>query len=108
VPPALLILAFARHPWQIVASAILFGGGFGGAYPSFASYVLNRTDPRMRGRTFGSIIWAFDTGIGSGSLLTGVLVEARGYTTAFVLAAAFSCLAIPIFMVTSPRLRSAA
>jgi MFS family permease len=105
IPPALLILAFATHVWQIVAAGILFGAGFGGAYPSFASFVLNNTDPRMRGRTFGSIIWAFDTGIGSGSMLTGLLVEARGYTTAFALAAALSCLAIPIFMITSPRLR---
>jgi MFS family permease len=83
VPPALLILAFARQPWQIVIAAILFGGGFGGAYPPFATFVLNRTDPRMRGRTFGSIIWAFDTGVGTGSLLTGLLIEHGGYTIAF-------------------------
>lgn len=35
---------------------------FGGAYPAFTTFVLGYTDPRRRGSTFGSVIWAFDTG----------------------------------------------
>jgi hypothetical protein len=35
--------------------------------PAFATFVLANTDPQRWERTFGSIVWAFDTGIGTGS-----------------------------------------
>jgi predicted MFS family arabinose efflux permease len=104
VPPALLLLAFATSRWQWLASATLFGAGFGVAYPAFATFVLEKTDAQRRARTFGSIIWAFDTGIGTGSLSTGVIGERFGLTSGFVVCALVATLAIPIFLVTSRHL----
>jgi predicted MFS family arabinose efflux permease len=42
-------------------------------------------------------IAAFDTGIGSGSLVTGWIVGMAGYQAGFGVAAALSALAIPYF-----------
>lgn len=106
VPLAFLILAVSQTRWQLVASAVLFGIGFGGMYPSFATFVLGRTDPLRRARTFGSIVWAFDAGIGTGSLLIGTVGQRYGLGVAFAIAAALSCLAIPIFAVNSRSLSS--
>jgi MFS family permease len=97
IPFAFLTLAFAQTRWQMMASAILFGIGFGGAYPAFATFVLANTDPRRRARTFGSIVWAFDTGIGTGSFMIGAIGQRFSLATAFVLAAVVSSFAIPIF-----------
>jgi len=97
IPFAFLILAFAQTRWQMMASAILFGIGFGGAYPAFATFVLANTDPRRRARTFGSIVWAFDTGIGAGSFMIGAIGQRFSLAAAFVLAAVVSSFAIPIF-----------
>ena len=47
--------------------AVVFGLGFGTAYPVFAAYVMEHVDPRRRGAAFGGILAAFDTGIGTGS-----------------------------------------
>ena len=80
-----------------VASAAVFGAGYGSAYPIFAAYVLQRVSDARRGAAFGAIIAAFDTGIGTGSLVTGWIVEHAGFRPAFAVGAALSALAIPYF-----------
>jgi predicted MFS family arabinose efflux permease len=46
---------------------------------------------------------AFDTGIGTGSTLTGALVGAIGFRSAFGVAAAISALSLPYFLVAGRR-----
>ncbi|MEI6668700.1 MAG: MFS transporter [Acidobacteriota bacterium] len=95
----LLILQFGTTRIWHIASAATFGAGYGSAYPIFAAYVLHRVDDRGRGAAFGAIIAAFDTGIGTGSLMTGWLIQHYGFQTAFGVGAAVSALAIPYFAV---------
>jgi MFS family permease len=104
IPISFVILATAFTRWQLVVAAIVFGAGMGGAFPAFMSFLVSNTDERNRARTFGSFVWAFDTGIGLGSLTIGALAERRGLGFAFLVAAAVSCLSIPIFSVTARRL----
>jgi MFS family permease len=101
VPVAFAVLGIAAVRWQLVTSAILFGIGFGFGYPAFATFILDNTNPARRARTFGSMVWAFDTGIGVGSFAVGAIGQRYGLGTAFECAAALSCLAIPIFAWTS-------
>ncbi|HJQ39407.1 MAG TPA: MFS transporter [Thermoanaerobaculia bacterium] len=103
MPIALALLAFAYTYLQLIASAILFGLGLGAAFPAFMTLIVGATDERRRARTFGSVIWAFDTGIGLGSLAIGVIGQRLGLGTAFAMSAGLSCLAIPIFLVTTRR-----
>lgn len=103
IAPGVLLLAFADSVWTMSLAAVLYGIGFGGAYPAFVTYVLPRTDPRRRAAVFGSILWAFDTGIGTGSFVTGQIVDARGFQTAFVVCAGIAALSVPIFLITSKR-----
>ncbi|HKO58557.1 MAG TPA: MFS transporter [Thermoanaerobaculia bacterium] len=104
VPIAFLLLATAHSRPQLVASAILFGAGFGSMYPAFATFILAHTDPERRARTFGSIVGAFDVGIAIGSFAVGTIGQRWSLGRAFAVASAISCLAIPIFVVTSKRL----
>lgn len=101
IPISFAILSFATKPWQLMLSASLFGLGMGAAYPAFANFLLMNTDPKRRARTFGSIVMAFDTGIAVGSLGIGALGQRYSLGIAFAVAAALSCLAIPIFMAAS-------
>lgn len=98
VPPALWILAGAGTNRGVVLAALLFGLGFGGAYPAFLTWVLARTDPRRKAATFGSTLFALDTGIGSGSLVVGLMAETTGYGFAFRATALLAVLAIPWFL----------
>jgi MFS family permease len=98
---ALLAVSGAR-PW-LLASAILFGIGFGSAYPMFAAYVLHRVDMRRRGAAFGGILAAFDTGIGTGSITMGWIIHRFGFKAAFGAAACLAALSIPYFLYSSSR-----
>jgi MFS family permease len=95
----LALLAFGgTRPWMI-ASAVVFGVGFGTAYPVYVGYVMQGVDAGRRGAAFGAILAAFDTGIGTGSTLMGLLIQKFGFSTAFGVAAVLSALALPYFLI---------
>jgi len=97
------LLAVSAQLPCLLLSAVIFGTGFGSAYPAFAAYVLERVDARRRGSTFGTILLAFDTGIGSGSILLGTLIQHFGYRLAFGSAALLAFGAIPYFLAVENR-----
>jgi MFS family permease len=104
MPIAFAILSITQTRWQMVLAATLFGFGLGASFPAFMTFIVANTDEQRRGRTFGSVIWAFDTGIGLGSVIIGAIGERRGLGFAFAVAAGLACLAIPIFVATSRQL----
>ena len=93
---------------QMNPSVFLFGSGFGSAYPAFAAYVMGQVDAARRGAAFGGILAAFDTGIGTGSVLTGLIIDRFGYSRAYVAAAFLAALSITYFLFAERRLRRAA
>ena len=99
-PAGYALLAFSRSAAATVLAAMVFALGFGTAYPTFMTWVLARTDARRRGATFGSVLFALDTAIGSGSLLIGRVGERAGLGTAFLVAAGAAALALPAFLAT--------
>lgn len=108
IPIAFIILAYAQTRAQLVTSGILFGAGMGLSFPAFMTFVVTHSDPANRARTFGSVIWAFDTGIGIGSAAIGLMAQRWSLATAFTVSAFISCLAIPVFAVTARRLSGTA
>ena len=88
----------------LVISALVFGVGFGLAYPAFAAYVMQHVDDSRRGAAFGTMIAAFDTGIGAGSTTMGWLIQESGYAAAFGVAAVLAALAAPYFLAVDRRL----
>jgi predicted MFS family arabinose efflux permease len=90
---------------SLVVSAVVFGLGFGTAYPVFVAYVMRDVQARRRGAAFGAILAAFDTGIGTGSTVVGWLIQHFGFATAFGAAAALSALAMPYFLIVDRRQR---
>lgn len=105
----LIVVAYAflavagTRPW-LVASAVIFGVGFGAAYPMFTAYVLQHVDERRRGAAFGGILAAFDTGIGTGSIAMGWIIHRYGFGAAYGTAACLASLSIPYFLFSGRRL----
>jgi MFS family permease len=102
----LAILAAAGTRTSMIASALVFGAGFGTAYPVFVGYVMRGVSPARRGAAFGAIIAAFDTGIGTGSTSMGWIIQQYGFRSAFAVAAAISALALPYFLLVDRGLRT--
>lgn len=104
IPPAFALLAVSYTRVQMIGAGILFGIGLGASFPAFMTFVVTHTPEQFRARTFGSVILAFDTGIGLGSIAIGAIGTRWSLGTAFAIAAGLSCLAIPIFVRTSRQL----
>ena len=94
----LALLSASASRTQMIVAALVFGTGFGSAYPAFAAYVLEHVPVSRRGAAFGGMIAAFDTGIGTGSVTTGWIVQHHGFSWAFGTAAAIAALSIPWFL----------
>jgi predicted MFS family arabinose efflux permease len=100
---AFALLAIDGSRPTLILSAVLFGTGFGSAYPAFLGHVLKFVDEHRRGAAFGSIIGMFDTGIGTGSIAMGWIVEHLGYRVAWATAASLAACAIPYFLFVERR-----
>ena len=94
----LACLAAGGSRFWMLTSALIFGVGFGTAYPNYVGYVMRGVSAERRGAAFGAILAAFDTGIGTGSTSIGWLIQRFGFRTAFAVAAALSALALPYFL----------
>lgn len=97
------LLAVGGSRTLLMVSAVSFGAGFGSAYPAFLGHVLRFVGEHRRGAAFGSIIGMFDTGIGTGSIVMGWIVEHYGYRPAWTLAALLAACAIPYFLIVERR-----
>jgi len=105
IPPVgLLLLAFTTNEMMLVASALVFGAGFGLLLPAYNTYVLTHVHPQRRGAAFGAMLAAFDTGIGSGASAVGALVHMQGFRVAFGVAAALATLSLPYFLFAERKL----
>jgi MFS family permease len=93
-----LLIVSGTRPW-LLASAIVFGAGFGTAYPTFVGYVLRNVPPVRRGAAFGAILACFDIGIGTGSTSMGWIIEHYGFARAFGTATLLSLFALPYFLI---------
>jgi MFS family permease len=100
----LALLALDGSKRGLIISAIVFGTGLGSAYPAYAAYVMQHVDDARRGAAFGGILAAFDTGIGTGSVVTGWIAQRAGFRTAYAVAAVLATLSAPVFLVLERRL----
>lgn len=87
----------------MILSAVIFGIGFGTAYPVYVGYVMQEVSAARRGAAFGAILAAFDTGIGTGSTSIGWMIQHYGFRSAFGTAATLSALALPYFLIVDRR-----
>ena len=99
----LACLAVAGTRTWMLLSAVIFGLGFGTAYPSYIGYVMRHVTPDRRGAAFGAVLAAFDSGIGTGSTAMGWVIQHHGFRAAFGMAAALSALALPYFLIVDRR-----
>jgi len=84
-------------------AALLYGGGYSMVQTLVNTHLLETTPPARRGAAFGAALFAFDSGIGAGSLLIGGLIGwgcqrfgLAGFRLGWALAAALALAAVPL------------
>ena len=105
ITAGLAMLALGGTRASMVLSAVVFGAGFGTAYPVFSAYILQQVTAERRGAAFGAMLAAFDTGIATGSTALGWFIERIGYPSSFAVAAVVSAFALPYFVIADRRIR---
>ncbi len=93
----LALLAFlpggtARH----LLSALLYGAGYSMLHTLINAKLLESVDPKRRGAAFGTLLFAFDAGIGLGSFTLGWTIGAYGYRVGWALGALAMLAALPL------------
>jgi MFS family permease len=97
------VLSIATDRATFAVSAVLFGIGFGSAYPLFTSHLMHHVAEHRRTATFGAMIGAFDTGIGTGSIAVGWISQRYGFGGAFGVAGVLALLSIPYYLCMEKR-----
>lgn len=75
--------ATLRH----ILAALLYGAGYSMVHTLITAKLLESVDPKRRGSAFGSLLFAFDAGIGLGSFSLGWVIGRYGYRSGWALGA---------------------
>ena len=97
------VLPIADSRAMFALSALMFGVGFGSVYPVLVAHLMHHMPEHRRGATFGALIGAFDTGIGTGSIAIGWMSGRFGFSRAFEVAALLAALSIPYYLFMEKR-----
>ncbi|HVL90896.1 MAG TPA: MFS transporter [Actinomycetota bacterium] len=98
--------ALARGPAGLLASAAMFGIGFGMFFPTMMAFTTDRVSARERGSAMATFTASFDVGFGLGSPLLGAIHGAAGYPVMYAVAAGMA--ALGLLVLASPSMRSGA
>lgn len=107
---AMLVEASSQSLAPLLASAVLFGVGFGSFFPAMMAFTIDRVRPSERGSAMGTFTAAFDVGFGLGSPVMGAVIGAAGYAAMYRSAAAFVGAGLALLLlgtVRAPRVRVA-
>jgi predicted MFS family arabinose efflux permease len=92
---AALLLPYTASPAGFYGISLLYGLGHGTVWTVLGSEAVRRAKPERRGAANATFYFAFDAGIGTGSAVWGISIDALGFVPSFRLAAVgFAILAI--------------
>jgi MFS family permease len=91
-----LLAALPGGTVRHIASALIYGAGYSMLHTLLNAKLLETVDPRRRGSAFGSLLFAFDAGIGLGSFALGWVIGHHGYRLGWALGALAMLTVLPV------------
>ncbi len=98
ISAAMVLLAVAGRPWQILAAGVVFGVGMGAVQPSLAALLTDRAPEAERARAFATYYGTFELGIAVGAIGLGSFLEATSFPTMWMAAAVVPALGAVTFL----------
>ena len=95
---AMLILAVATNLALFLLVGALFGLAFGAAQPALTALAIDLVPSARRGAGMATFTSAFEAGIGSGSIVMGIVAAQAGYSMMFAISAIFPAIAVVLGM----------
>jgi len=91
---SLLVLARTDTLPLLLLTGALFGLSFGAVHPALTALAIDLVPPARRGAGMATFTSAFELGIGSGSVLMGLVAASTSYSTMFAVCAIFPAIAL--------------
>lgn len=92
-----VLLSQAKYLPLFLISGILYGLGFGSIQPTLMALAIQGIEPQRRGAVNGTVMSAFDLGIGVGSLSLGLIANALGYSYMYLISSVTALIGLAIF-----------
>lgn len=99
----IFLLSQVTTSWVFLLAGALIGLGFGTITSSFQSIAVKKASPHRRGVATATFFVFFDSGMGLGSLLLGILATAAGYKGMYMFCSIIALLAIAVYLVLHGR-----
>ncbi len=84
-----ILISFASSMPLLLLAAAIYGMGFGAMVPSLQAWMISLVEPHRRGVGNSTFYSAMDIGVGSGSMLCGVIANVTSYAVMFRFASSF-------------------
>jgi MFS family permease len=94
---ALMLIFFAKGPLWLAIAALLYGVGFGSAYPVVGALAADCSPATMRGSVMGFYAGSFDVGLLVGSVVGGAVGEYWDAQTIFATVSLLTLLGLAAF-----------
>ncbi|GMA63032.1 MFS transporter [Alicyclobacillus fastidiosus] len=101
---ALIVLSFSTGLFSLLASAVLYGIGFGSAQPSLQAVTIHLARPDRIGVANASLSTATDLGIGLGAIMLGWVSQYTSYKVLFLVSAVSVAFSLALFTFFVKRL----
>ncbi len=95
------VFAFCHNEWGYYGAALIIGLGNGHMFPAFQTMFLNLASNDQRGTANSTLYVSWDTGVGIGVLLGGMVAEHWGYHPAFWLMWTANALGVIFYFVSA-------
>lgn len=96
---ALIILAFANNLSLFLLSAALYGIGFGSTQTTLQTMAVLKAPASRKGAANATFFTGFDSGIGFGCVISGILVAHIGYNGLYLLMAGLALISGMLFYI---------
>ena len=80
----IFVLSIAHHAGLFLLAGAIIGLGYGTLVPGLQTVALNSAPPHRRGIATATFFTIFDSGVGSGSFLLGIVAAAVGYSKLYL------------------------
>lgn len=97
----LINIGLFPSPLGFHISALILGVGFGIISPTFQAMANAKIAPADRGAVNSTYLTFFDSGVGIGMLLFGLLFDLIGYANTFYVSAAIQIVALVVFLLST-------
>lgn len=102
---SLLVLSFATTLPMLIASALLYGLGFGAIQPTIQAWMLRTCTPEQYGAANSMFYNSMDLGVAVGSVLLGVIASMTDYAVMYRYSAGFMGLFLLVYAVAMTAAR---